>query len=82
MLEKSDPDTIGLWKLLTRPMLPKWVEGSTCLMGDAAHPVLPRGFKDISLRAKLAVALTCYIYNIDYAQGANQAIEDAAALSE
>lgn len=58
MLEKSDPDTIGLWKLLTRPMLPKWVEGSTCLMGDAAHPVLPH-----------------------YAQGANQAIEDAAALS-
>ncbi|BEL05169.1 FAD-dependent monooxygenase [Actinoplanes sichuanensis] len=50
--------TLGRWALLSRPPLPRWSEGATTLLGDAAHPMFPF-----------------------YAQGAAQAIEDAAVLA-
>jgi salicylate hydroxylase len=48
----------GRWALFDRDPLPKWVDGSVALLGDAAHPMFPF-----------------------FAQGAAQAIEDAAALA-
>jgi salicylate hydroxylase len=50
--------TLGRWALLDRPPLPRWSQGATTLLGDAAHPMFPF-----------------------YAQGAAQAIEDAAVLA-
>ena len=46
------PDVTGLmalaphehlikWALFDRPQLPRWREGNTTLLGDAAHPMLP-----------------------------------------
>jgi salicylate hydroxylase len=49
---------VGLWSVLDRAPLRRWVSGRIALLGDAAHPMLPF-----------------------YAQGAGQAIEDAAALA-
>lgn len=43
LLKKCDAEKIGLWRLLDRSTLPKWMEGSVALVGDAAHPFLPRG---------------------------------------
>ena len=50
--------TPGRWALLDRPPMPRWSEGGTTLVGDAAHPMFPF-----------------------FAQGAAQAIEDAAVLA-
>ena len=50
--------TPGRWALLDREPLERWSEGSTTLLGDAAHPMFPF-----------------------FAQGAAQAIEDAAVLA-
>jgi salicylate hydroxylase len=37
----QDLDDLKLWKLLYRAPLPTWVKGKTCILGDAAHPMLP-----------------------------------------
>ncbi|MBF8184424.1 FAD-dependent monooxygenase [Nonomuraea sp. K274] len=50
--------TPGRWALLDRAPLPRWSEGGTTLLGDAAHPMFPF-----------------------FAQGAAQALEDAAVLA-
>ncbi|MFM2060151.1 MAG: hypothetical protein RLY71_4536, partial [Pseudomonadota bacterium] len=34
-------DTPFRWALLSRPPLPRWVQGRLVLIGDAAHPTLP-----------------------------------------
>ena len=52
----SDP--VYRWALYDREPLPRWSTGSTTLLGDACHPMLPF-----------------------MAQGAAQAVEDAAALT-
>ncbi|KQY01289.1 hypothetical protein ASD37_30060 [Mycobacterium sp. Root135] len=52
-------DPVYRWSLYDRDPLPQWSTGSTSLLGDACHPMLPF-----------------------LAQGAAQAIGDAAALSE
>lgn len=44
LLEMAEPSTIRLWKLLDRPALKTWIKGKCALLGDAAHPFLPRAF--------------------------------------
>lgn len=34
-------ETVNLWGLFRHPVAPRWVDGSTALVGDAAHPTLP-----------------------------------------
>jgi 2-polyprenyl-6-methoxyphenol hydroxylase-like FAD-dependent oxidoreductase len=46
--ESKDFDTprtaedLKLWKLLFRSPIPSWTKGKAVLIGDAAHPMLPR----------------------------------------
>jgi salicylate hydroxylase len=47
------------WALYDRTPLERWTQGRACLLGDAAHPMLPF-----------------------FAQGAAQALEDAAVLAQ
>ena len=42
ILEKVDPDSLKVWKLLDMDQLPSWVNDKLALLGDAAHPFLPR----------------------------------------
>ncbi|KAJ5767646.1 FAD/NAD(P)-binding domain-containing protein [Penicillium manginii] len=41
LLAMADPDSIKLWRLLDRKALGTWINGNSCLIGDAAHPFLP-----------------------------------------
>ncbi|KAL3464900.1 hypothetical protein BJX64DRAFT_298013 [Aspergillus heterothallicus] len=41
LLRMVNPEEIKLWRLLDRKALGTWISGSTCLIGDAAHPFLP-----------------------------------------
>jgi len=38
----TDMEDLKLWKLLYRPPMTTWTKGNICLIGDAAHPMLPR----------------------------------------
>jgi salicylate hydroxylase len=40
MLKKAQ--NVKCWQLLERDVIPSWVKGRVCLVGDAAHPMLPR----------------------------------------
>lgn len=42
MLEKTPDDTIRLWDLLDMELQPSVVKDRAVLIGDAAHPFLPR----------------------------------------
>ena len=42
VIKKADPDSIKVWKLLDMEILPTWINGKLGLLGDAAHPFLPR----------------------------------------
>jgi 2-polyprenyl-6-methoxyphenol hydroxylase-like FAD-dependent oxidoreductase len=42
LLNKADADSLKVWELLDMDVLPTWVEGRLALLGDAAHPFLPR----------------------------------------
>lgn len=42
LLGMVDPEAIKLWRLLDRQTLKTWIRGKSCLLGDAAHPFLPR----------------------------------------
>lgn len=35
-------EDVSCWRLLQRPKLSGFVSGKFCLVGDAAHPMLPR----------------------------------------
>ncbi|KAK3054076.1 hypothetical protein LTR09_004854 [Extremus antarcticus] len=37
----QDLQDLKLYKLLYRPPLSRWTKGRACLIGDAAHPMLP-----------------------------------------
>ncbi|KAL6703985.1 hypothetical protein ACN47E_008923 [Coniothyrium glycines] len=58
-------ETLGdlkLWKLLSREPLRNWVRGNVCLIGDAAHPMLPHsgqgGGQSIEDAAALGILLS------------------------
>jgi 2-polyprenyl-6-methoxyphenol hydroxylase-like FAD-dependent oxidoreductase len=42
LLGKAPPESLKVWKLLDMDVLPTWVRGRLGLLGDAAHPFLPR----------------------------------------
>jgi hypothetical protein len=44
LFQKADPSSLKVWKLLDMDILPTWIKGKLALLGDAAHPFLPRKF--------------------------------------
>ncbi len=44
LFKKAAPETLKVWKLLDMEVLPTWVKGKLAILGDAAHPFLPREF--------------------------------------
>lgn len=42
LLDKADAESLGIWELKDMDTLPEWVNGRLALLGDAAHPFLPR----------------------------------------
>ncbi|KAF5350823.1 hypothetical protein D9757_013540 [Collybiopsis confluens] len=40
-LKLTDENAVGLWQLRSMPPLPTWINGRACLLGDAAHAMLP-----------------------------------------
>jgi hypothetical protein len=44
LLNKAEAESLKVWELLDMDVLPTWVEGRLALLGDAAHPFLPRKF--------------------------------------
>lgn len=42
LLDKAEEDTLKVWELLDLDPLPTWVNDKLALLGDAAHPYLPR----------------------------------------
>lgn len=71
---RKDPSP-GLWQIRDRNPVHGWHKGKALLIGDAAHPMLPR----IVHRYTPQILSLINIY-IDQGQGGAQAIEDAASL--
>lgn len=44
LLEMADEGNLKVWTLLDMERIPRWVNGRVALLGDAAHPFLPRKF--------------------------------------
>jgi hypothetical protein len=44
MLAMVDETTLKAWTLLDMNRIPRWVNGRLALLGDAAHPFLPRKY--------------------------------------
>jgi 2-polyprenyl-6-methoxyphenol hydroxylase-like FAD-dependent oxidoreductase len=42
ILNHVDPESLKVWTLLDMEKLPTWINGKLGLIGDAAHPFLPR----------------------------------------
>ena len=42
LMRHSQAEDLKLWKLLFRSPLDTWFRGKAVLIGDAAHPMLPR----------------------------------------
>lgn len=78
LLSKAQPSSLKVWKLLDMEQLPTWVEGKLALLGDAAHPFLPRKFYDLTVESAYQDLSNL---SIDQGQGAAVAIEDGVSLS-
>jgi Acetoacetate decarboxylase (ADC) len=74
ILDQAEPESLKLWTLLDMDKLPTWINDKLALLGDAAHPLLPR--KANTLRS----VHDAYEWS-DQAQGGAAAIEDALSLS-
>lgn len=75
LINLVDDDEVLEWKLCLHSPLKSWVRGSVALIGDACHPMLlasPLLLLSLSVNTKPS---SPYV-----AQGAAQAVEDAAAL--
>lgn len=44
LLEMVDTTSLKVWTLLDMARIPRWFKGKVVLLGDAAHPFLPREF--------------------------------------
>jgi 2-polyprenyl-6-methoxyphenol hydroxylase-like FAD-dependent oxidoreductase len=42
LLAKAEGGSLKVWELLDMDVLPGWVNDRLALLGDAAHPFLPR----------------------------------------
>ncbi|KAJ4120091.1 hypothetical protein NW768_010374 [Fusarium equiseti] len=75
LLELVDADELKLWTLLDMNRIPTWHKEKLVLLGDAAHPFLPR--KPIPLCSANITDISIP----DQGQGGGIAIEDAASLA-
>lgn len=66
-------EDVKLWSLASRQPPPTFVKGKLALLGDAAHPTLPR--KSVS-----NPRVNAMLISEDQGQGGAQSIEDGAAL--
>lgn len=74
LLSLADASTLKVWNLLDMKVIPTWVNDRLALLGDAAHPFLPR--KKFSSECR-----TLSLHVPDQGQGGGCAIEDAASLA-
>jgi 2-polyprenyl-6-methoxyphenol hydroxylase-like FAD-dependent oxidoreductase len=44
LLKLADASSLKIWTLLDMDRIPRWFKGKLALLGDAAHPFLPREF--------------------------------------
>ena len=56
MIRIVDPASLKVWKLVDMEVLPTWINGRAALIGDAAHPFLPRESNVILLFKKVTDA--------------------------
>lgn len=54
---RSTEDEVGKWPNYEMPSLPTWHKGSVCLIGDAAHAMLPSAGQGASMAMEDAVVL-------------------------
>ncbi|EIN09030.1 FAD/NAD(P)-binding domain-containing protein [Punctularia strigosozonata HHB-11173 SS5] len=71
-------DSCKLWQLRDQDPLPYWTRGKAIVLGDAAHPMMPR---KASLIAFLARTRSLTRERIDQGSGASMAVEDVEALT-
>lgn len=61
LLDTAPDDGVMLWDLLDMELLPNLIKGKALLIGDAAHPFLPRELSScISLFHPSAVSRFCW----------------------
>lgn len=75
LIDLVDDDEVLEWKLCLHRPLKTWTRGSVALIGDACHPMLYVHRQACPSCSKLTIHVSPYV-----AQGAAQAVEDAAAL--
>lgn len=69
----SKATEVKRWPLLYRPPIRKWYKGRMVLVGDAAHPMLPR-------ESPRPTQESTHGIKIDHGQGGAQAMEDGLAI--
>lgn len=79
LLSYVDPNDLKLWDLLDMEVLPSWVNERLALLGDAAHPFLPRKYLLGCWQREHSISYS--FVHVDQGQGGAQAIEDAASLA-
>lgn len=62
LLDKVEEDTLKVWELLDMEPLPTWVNEKLALLGDAAHPYLPRKSSYSTLRYLKDWQLMIHVY--------------------
>jgi 2-polyprenyl-6-methoxyphenol hydroxylase-like FAD-dependent oxidoreductase len=57
LLEMSDSTTLKVWTLLDMDRIPNWANGRLALIGDAAHPFLPRKISTPTMYATILIPI-------------------------
>lgn len=78
LLNLADGSSLKIWTLLDMAKMPSFVNQNFAVLGDAAHPFLPREFWSILSEI---FDLTNEFRSTDQAQGGAQAIEDGVSLA-
>ena len=81
LLDKAEAKSLKAWELLDMDVLSTWVNDRLALLGDAAHPFLPRKCPRTRQRGKKSDSKLYLTEFVDQGQGAGCAMEDAAALA-
>jgi len=69
------------WPLLYRAPVSRWVKDKMVIIGDAAHPMLPRKSAFSNIQSPFALFSVCVLTaRTDQGQGGAQGIEDGIAL--
>jgi salicylate hydroxylase len=73
---ENSGDSLKIWDMYDMKTLPKWCEGSSAIIGDAAHPFQP------CKTFRTTVHKVCQANTIqDMGQGGAMAIEDAVSVA-